>query len=152
VLVTVTGWYPTKRLMHCGHLLICCASPSWVQSFLIHPPDLSGKYQQRHLVVKQGETWRVMSANLAGEVCLSYRAGIFKILRHGADDFTFRRKSCDGFLSPLKIHHPRTGLALPYVQSQAQLPLYHRERQAGVVTVAQWHCRLEWNVYESGLW
>jgi hypothetical protein len=25
--VAVTGWYLTKRSMHCCHFLICCASP-----------------------------------------------------------------------------------------------------------------------------
>jgi hypothetical protein len=34
-----------------------------------------------------------------------------KILRHGTDGFTsLRRKSCCGFLSPLKIHRPRPSL------------------------------------------
>jgi hypothetical protein len=28
LLVTVVGWYRTKRPMHCDHFLIYCASPS----------------------------------------------------------------------------------------------------------------------------
>jgi hypothetical protein len=40
------GWYPTKSPMHCGHFLINCSSPSDFKSFLIHPLELSGKYQQ----------------------------------------------------------------------------------------------------------
>jgi hypothetical protein len=28
---------------------------------LIHPPEFSGKYQQRHLLAKQGETWLMMA-------------------------------------------------------------------------------------------
>jgi hypothetical protein len=30
LLVTVTGWYHTKRPMHCGHFLIYCVSPIWI--------------------------------------------------------------------------------------------------------------------------
>jgi hypothetical protein len=33
--------------------MMYCASPSEFLSFLVHPPELSGKYQQRHLVAKQ---------------------------------------------------------------------------------------------------
>jgi hypothetical protein len=62
-LVTVAGWYHAKRAMQCGHFLICCASTSEFSSFLIHPPELSGKHQQRNLVAKQGETWREISVN-----------------------------------------------------------------------------------------
>jgi hypothetical protein len=40
-------------------------------------PELYGKYQQRHLVAKQGETFQEMSVNFAGKVSLSYSAGIF---------------------------------------------------------------------------
>jgi hypothetical protein len=81
--------------MHCGHFLIYCASPSEFQSFLIHSPELSGKYRQRHLAAKKGETWQEMSLNFAGEVYLSYSTGIFtcrKILRHGDNGFTPRPK------------------------------------------------------------
>jgi len=28
LLVTIVGWYRTKRPMHCGQFLIYCASPS----------------------------------------------------------------------------------------------------------------------------
>jgi hypothetical protein len=48
--------------------MMYCASPSKLFSFLIHPPELSGKYEQTHLVVKQGETLQEMSVNFAGEV------------------------------------------------------------------------------------
>jgi hypothetical protein len=62
---TVTGWFRTKRPMHCGDSIICCASPSEFSSFQIHPPQLFCKFQQIHLVVKQGETWREMSVNFS---------------------------------------------------------------------------------------
>jgi hypothetical protein len=65
--------------MHCGYFLIYYASPSEFLSFLIHPPELYGKYQQRYLVAKLGGTWGEMSVNFSDEVSLSYSAGIFKM-------------------------------------------------------------------------
>jgi hypothetical protein len=50
--------------MHYHHFLIYCSTPSDL-SFLIHPPELSGKYQQRHLVVERGETLRETAVNFA---------------------------------------------------------------------------------------
>jgi hypothetical protein len=102
-LVTVTGWYHTNRSMHCGHFLIYCASPSEFRSFLIHPPGLYEKYQQRQLVAKQGEIWWEMPVTFAGEECLWYSTGILKN----------SVKCCAvgpmallplWFLTPLKIH------------------------------------------------
>jgi hypothetical protein len=50
--VTVTGWYHTKRPMHCGHVLNCCA-PSRV--LITSNPSTSALWlQQRHLVAKHG--------------------------------------------------------------------------------------------------
>jgi hypothetical protein len=46
---------------------------------MIHPPELSGNYQQRHLVAKQGKAWREMAVNFANEVSISYSAGIFNM-------------------------------------------------------------------------
>jgi hypothetical protein len=43
-----------------------CSSPT--EFYLIDPPELSGKYQHRHLVAKQEETWKEMSINFAGKV------------------------------------------------------------------------------------
>jgi len=87
VSIAVYGVVSHKASHTLRPLLIYCASPSEFLSFLIHPPELSGNYQQRHLVAKQGETWREMSVNFAGEVSLSYSAGIFN-MRHGTDGFT----------------------------------------------------------------
>jgi hypothetical protein len=53
LLVTVTGWYRTKCPMHCGLFLMYYASSSEFYLFVIHPPELSGKYQQRYLIAKQ---------------------------------------------------------------------------------------------------
>jgi hypothetical protein len=79
LLVTVTVWFLTKRPLHCDHLMIYFTSPSEFKSLLIHEPELSGKHQKRHLVAKQGETWREISLHSADEVSLSYSAGIFNI-------------------------------------------------------------------------
>jgi hypothetical protein len=72
--------YRTKRPRHRSHFLIYCASPSEILSFMTHPPELSGKYEQKHLVAKQGETWQEMSIKSAGKVSLSYSASIFNML------------------------------------------------------------------------
>jgi hypothetical protein len=114
LLVTSTGWYRAKPPMHCAHFLIYCVSPSEFYSFLIHPPELSGKSRQTHLVAKQREIWREWSVNSADEVCLSCFAGLTccKILRHGAGGFTSPPK--EGvpriIISPLKMYRPRPGL------------------------------------------
>jgi hypothetical protein len=72
--------------------LICCQFLIWVLNILIiQQPELSYCNQQRHLVAKQGETWREMAVNFAYEVSLSCSAGFLtcrKIIRHGADGFT----------------------------------------------------------------
>jgi hypothetical protein len=51
--------------------LIYCAFPSDFLSCLIHPPELSGNYQQRHLVAKQQKHGKEMGMNFAYEVSLS---------------------------------------------------------------------------------
>jgi hypothetical protein len=63
LLVTATGWYRLKRPIHRGNFLIYCASASEFKSCLIHPLDLSRKYQERHLVAKLEETWREKSSS-----------------------------------------------------------------------------------------
>jgi hypothetical protein len=91
------GWYRTKRLTHCGHFLIYCESPSEFQSFLIHPPELSRKHQQKHLIANQekvGEKWSWILQKLSrvmGPTAL----------------FLLRRKSYYRLLSLLKINRPR---------------------------------------------
>jgi hypothetical protein len=46
LLVTVTGWYSTKRPMHCDHFLISCAPhPSSKQSRFIHHSSLHSLLQ-----------------------------------------------------------------------------------------------------------
>jgi hypothetical protein len=65
LMVTVTGWYLTKLPMHCGHFWsIVSPHLSSNHSCVIHRSSLE-KYQQRHLVAKQGETWPEMSVNFA---------------------------------------------------------------------------------------
>jgi hypothetical protein len=61
------------------------------QSFLIRPPELSGNYQQRHLVVEQEKCGEKLTQNFAYKISLSYSWGSLiscKILQHGTDDFT----------------------------------------------------------------
>jgi hypothetical protein len=56
LLVTVTGWYLTKRPMHCENFLIYCAPHlRYNHSRLIHQISLLW-LQQRHLVAKRGRT------------------------------------------------------------------------------------------------
>jgi hypothetical protein len=53
LLVTVTGWYHTKRVMQLRPFYDLLCDPIWV---LINPDAsiiVCGKYQQRHLVAKQ---------------------------------------------------------------------------------------------------
>jgi hypothetical protein len=68
----VTRWYRTRRTKHCDHFLIYCALPAWV-----HHSSL--EVTSRHLVAKQGETWREMAVNFADEVSLSYSTGSFNM-------------------------------------------------------------------------
>jgi hypothetical protein len=100
--------------MHCCHILIYCASASEFWSFPINPPDLSGKYQQRHLVAKQGETWREKFFNFASELFLFIPGGFFNITMKSydmgqTDLLLLRRKSCYGFLEPLKSPSSSSG-------------------------------------------
>jgi hypothetical protein len=94
--------------MHCTNCMIYCASPSEFYSFLIHPPELSGKYHYADIVVETRETWREMAVNFAYKYHRSYLHGSLtrrKILRHGPTALLpLRQKSCWGFLSPLKIY------------------------------------------------
>jgi hypothetical protein len=107
-------WYRTKRPIHCGYFLIYSASPSEFELFLIHLSELCGKHQQS----PSSEVGR----NLARNVYYLFRRTISVILRRDiqhdvkSDDMVtmallpLRRKSCYGFLSPLKIHRPQPGL------------------------------------------
>jgi hypothetical protein len=54
-------------------------SPSEFWSFLIHPPELSGRNRQRQLVVKQGGSWWEIAMNFASVVSLSYTSGFFNM-------------------------------------------------------------------------
>jgi hypothetical protein len=47
--------------------------------FLIQPPELSGKYQQRHGGREARRNLAKKSVNFVGEVSLSYSAGIFNM-------------------------------------------------------------------------
>jgi len=49
------------------------------QSLLIHPPEPSDKYQQRHIVAKQEYLGKEMAGDFAGEVYLLYSEGIFNM-------------------------------------------------------------------------
>jgi hypothetical protein len=52
-LVTVTGWYCTKRPMHCGHFLIYCTSPSefYNHFWFIHQSSLAVWHIRLHSFV-----------------------------------------------------------------------------------------------------
>jgi hypothetical protein len=104
LLVTVTEWYRTKHPMHCGHLLIYCAFPAEFQSFMNYPPDFSGKYQHKHLVTKQGQTWRETSVNFDAEVSLILLRDFYHAVRSYDMGPTalipFRRKAATDFYSP----------------------------------------------------
>jgi hypothetical protein len=72
----LTGWYRTKRPIHFDHYPIYCVSSSELKSFLIHPPEISGKYQQTPSR-KAGETRQEMPANFATKYLFSHSAGFF---------------------------------------------------------------------------
>jgi hypothetical protein len=82
-----------------------CASSSVLQSFLIHPPQLSGNYQHRHLVANQeklGEKWPL---NFTYKVSLFIIVGLFYMPKNDMGPTALLphlRKSCYGFLSPLR--------------------------------------------------
>jgi hypothetical protein len=78
LLVTVREWYPTKRPKHCDHFQIYCASPSVFCLFVIHPLELSGKYEQT-TSSETGETLRENEVNFANEISLPYSAGLFNM-------------------------------------------------------------------------
>jgi hypothetical protein len=52
LMVTFKGWYRTRHPMHCDHFMIFL-SPLTFVSFLIHPPEVCGKYQHIPLVANQ---------------------------------------------------------------------------------------------------
>jgi hypothetical protein len=76
LLVTVTGWYRTKRPMHCFNFMICCTSLSEFSSLLIHPVVLSVVAETSS---SEAGSWREMSLNLADLVCLPYYARFFNM-------------------------------------------------------------------------
>jgi hypothetical protein len=92
-------------------LLIFCASPP----FLIHPPELSGSNQQRHLErsrEKLGEKWPWILPTMYS---VSYPAGFFlachEIFRDEAAGFTCPLKEVAlRIFAALKIHRLRPGL------------------------------------------
>jgi hypothetical protein len=65
------GWVNKVTLAPCP-FLIYHASPSDFQLFLIHPPELSGNYKQRHLVAKQEKLGEKRLLNFAYDVSLLY--------------------------------------------------------------------------------
>jgi hypothetical protein len=58
--------------------LIYCESPSEFQSFPIHPPELSGNYEQRYLLVKQ-ELVEKLQLNFDYEVFNFIHLGFFNV-------------------------------------------------------------------------
>jgi hypothetical protein len=75
-----------------------------VLSILMCPPEPSGR-QSGDL----SEKWRQFGLR---NIFIHARKVLLHAvnLRHGTDGFTsLRRKWCSGFLSPLKIHRPRSG-------------------------------------------
>jgi hypothetical protein len=105
LLVTVTGWYRTKRSKHCSHF--------W---YIVLPdlssdtPDSSASalwLHQRHLAVKQGVGEKVFEFSWRNITVI-----LRKVLLHAAKSFNMgssallpiRREMCCGFWSPLKIH------------------------------------------------
>jgi hypothetical protein len=80
-----------------------CASPSEMESFLIHPPELSGSSQQTPCS-KAEKTWRKMWILPAS---IYHTIGIFNM---SPALLPIRRKMCYGFELPLKIDRPRKGL------------------------------------------
>lgn len=71
---------PYKASHALPSFLIYCVSTAEFYSFVIHLPEISGKYQLRHLVAneeKLGEKWRqILRQNLS-----FYSAGFFKMLQ-----------------------------------------------------------------------
>jgi hypothetical protein len=114
LLFNVTGWYRTKRPMHCDNFLIYCESPYEFWSLLIHPPEFSSKYQQ----TPSSESVRNLARNVrnffpAKYLCHTPQGSwtCRKILRHGADSFTSpQKKVVLRIFIALKIHRPRPGL------------------------------------------
>jgi hypothetical protein len=88
--------------------LVCCLSPSELQLFLIHPPELSGKYQQRHLVAKQEKLGGKWPWILPMKYLFSYAYG-FLTCRKILTAWGLWRKLCYWFSPPFKIH-PWLGL------------------------------------------
>jgi hypothetical protein len=87
--------------------------PIWVTIFLIHPPALSGNYQQKH-VSEAGKTWREMAENFVDEVALIVHVAFFNMTKNLTTWnrlllLSLRRKAPCGFLTSLKIHRPRPG-------------------------------------------
>jgi hypothetical protein len=99
---------------NCDHLLIYCAPCLRSNhSRFIHQSSLLW-LQQKHIVAKRRETGLEMTVNFSYELSLSHLKRSLtcrKIFRPGTDGvIPFRRKTCCGFVSPLKTHLPRPGL------------------------------------------
>jgi hypothetical protein len=116
LLFTVTGWYRTKRPMHCGHLLIFCASPICVLTI----PDSSTRALWKiPAETSSSEAGRILAKSPLilprKHFCYTPQESLAcrKIFLHGADVFTFSSKEVVLLvLSLLKVHCPRQGMNL----------------------------------------
>jgi hypothetical protein len=89
---------------NCDHFLNNCASLCEFQSLLIHPPEPSDKYQQRHLVAKQeylGEKCPLILPVKYSCYTLKGSLTCREILRHETDGFTSHPKEV-----MLRIYRP----------------------------------------------
>jgi hypothetical protein len=101
LMVTVKGWYRTKRPMRLRPFsdLVCSSSP-------IHPTRFSALVAEETPNSESGRNWgRNGSSVLPISVSVILKGSLTygRVLRHVANGFTaHRRKSCCGFVSPLK--------------------------------------------------
>jgi hypothetical protein len=114
LLVTVTGCYSKKRPMHCGNFLTYSALHlSSDHSRFNHQSSLL--WLQQTPSSEAGRNW---ARNDRCIFPISQYLSHYRVILHAIKSydmgptalFPLRRKSCDGFLSPLKIHRSRPGL------------------------------------------
>jgi hypothetical protein len=89
-----------------------CPHLSSNNSWFIHQSCLKN-YQQRHLVAKQGESYRECPLILSKKYLCHTPQGSLNSVNSDMEPTALlflRRKSYYGFLSPLKIHRPQLGL------------------------------------------
>jgi hypothetical protein len=115
--------------LNCSNQRAYCSSPRWYMNMETmlewyrqwETPDSSTRavwksYQQSHLVAKQEELLNeMMNLTLQSAVFFVHisegSSTCHKVLQHGLTALLpLRRKACCGFLSPLKIHRPWSGL------------------------------------------